>query len=111
MNTSLNWLAPAVALTFPLAALAQPATADSGKVGALATPPAYRSAFADYKPWQDSKPGDWKAMNDAVGRSGGHSMSMPMEPTAAPAAPETAASKPPIPGRSGHEMHMQGGKK
>ena len=26
----------------------------------------YRSAFADYKPWQDAKPGDWRALNEAV---------------------------------------------
>ena len=112
MNTFLNWLAPAMALSFPLAALAQPATADSGKAGALAPPSAYRSAFAGYKSWQDTKPGDWKAMNDAVGKSGGHSMSMPMGSNASPApAPASAASKPAMPSHSGHDMHMQGGKK
>lgn len=26
----------------------------------------YRSAFADYKPWQDAKPGDWRSLNEAV---------------------------------------------
>ncbi len=26
----------------------------------------YRSAFAEYKPWQDAKPGDWRALNEAV---------------------------------------------
>jgi len=111
MNTFLNWLAPAVALCVPLAALAQPTSPDPAKAGALAPPLTYRSAFADYKPWQDSKPGDWRAMNDAVGKSGGHSMSMPMEPTAAPAAAASAASKPTMSGHGGHDMHMQGGKK
>lgn len=110
MNSFLNWLVPAVALCVPLAALAQPATSVPGKGGALAAPLTYRSAFADYKPWQDSQPGDWKAMNDAVGKSGGHSMSMPMgEGSASP--PATAASKPGMTSHSGHETHMQGGTK
>jgi hypothetical protein len=99
MNTFFNGLASAMALCAPLAALAQPAP-----------PLTYRSAFADYKPWQDAKPGDWKALNDAVGKSGGHSMSMPMGAgTASP--PASAASKPAMPGHGGHQMHMQGGKK
>jgi hypothetical protein len=110
MNNFLNRLAPAVALCVPLAALAQPATSDPGKGGAPAPPLTYRSAFADYKPWQDTKPGDWKAMNDAVGKAGGHSMSMPMGPGSAPP-PASAASKPGIPSHNGHEMHMQGAKK
>lgn len=109
MNTFLNGLA-ATALCVPLAALAQPAPSHPGKAGAPASPLTYRSAFADYKPWQDAKPGDWKALNDAVGKSGGHSMSMPMGAgTASP--PASAASKPAMPGHGGHQMHMQGGKK
>ena len=107
MNNLLRWLAPAMALCIPLATLAQPATPDPGKPGATAPPLSYRSAFADYKPWQDTKPGDWKAMNDAVGKSGGHSMSMPMD---AASAPMPAASKPSMPDHSGRRMPMQGGK-
>ena len=26
----------------------------------------YPSAFSDYKPWQDIKPADWRAVNDTV---------------------------------------------
>ena len=103
-----RWIAPAVALCIPPAALAQPANANPGKPGAAAPDLQYRSAFADYQPWQDTKPGDWKAMNDAVGKPGGHSMGMPMGAASAPA---PSASKPAMPDHSGHQMHMQGGRK
>jgi hypothetical protein len=108
MNNLFSWIAPAVALCIPPVALAQPANPDPRKPGATAPRLQYRSAFADYKPWQDTKPGDWKAMNDAVGKSGGHSMGMPMGAASAPA---PAASKPAMPDHSGHQMPMQGGKK
>jgi hypothetical protein len=108
MNNFFRWLAPAVALCISLAALAQPANTDPGKSGAREPRLQYRSAFADYKPWQDTKPGDWKAMNDAVGKSGGHSTGMP---AGAASAPASSASKPAMPDHSGHPMHMQGGRK
>jgi hypothetical protein len=31
----------------------------------------YRSAFGLYRPWQDQAVGDWRALNDRVGRIGG----------------------------------------
>ena len=109
MNNFFRWLAPAVALCIPLALLAQPDSHPApGKADAIAPRLQYRSAFADYKPWQDTKPGDWKAMNDAVGKSGGHSTGMP---TGAASAPAPAASKPAMPDHSGRPMHMQGGRK
>lgn len=32
----------------------------------------YRSAFADYRPYQEPEIADWRALNDEVGRVGGH---------------------------------------
>jgi hypothetical protein len=106
-------LVPAVALCAPLAALAQSGRADP--TDALASAPAlrYPSAFSDYKPWQELKPADWRAVNDQVrgaaatgGGHAGHNMSMPMAPAASAPAPK--ASAPAMPGHGGHRM--QGGK-
>ena len=59
MNYPLRRAAPALALSLaPLAASAEPATAASAS-----GTPSYRSAFADYKPWQDLKQADWRALN------------------------------------------------
>ena len=44
----------------------------------------YRSAFADYKPWQDVTPGDWRAVNDTV-RDAAARPPTPGDPGAAPA--------------------------
>jgi len=108
MKNSLKRLAPAVALCVPFAVLAQTAASGPGTAGALAPQLTYRSAFADYKPWQDTKAGDWRAMNDAVAKSGGHVMAMPMGGASAPA---PAASKPAMVDHSGHQMPMSGDKK
>lgn len=95
----------ALAACAPLLAAAQPANTESPKP----TPQlSYQSAFADYKPWQDTKPGNWKAMNAAVGKSGGHAMDMPMSGASAPAA---AASKPAMTDHSGHQMPRAGSQK
>jgi hypothetical protein len=70
----------------------------------------YRSAFADYKPWQDIKPGDWRALIDGLKGSGmaGHAMSAPTPAKAAASAPAATAS---APAKSGHGSHqMPGGK-
>ena len=32
----------------------------------------YRSAFADYKPFREEPPADWRTLNEAVGEAGGH---------------------------------------
>lgn len=34
--------------------------------------PAYQSAFAGYKPFDDAKPGDWKQINVDIAKSPGH---------------------------------------
>lgn len=105
-----------MALSLPLVALAQStASTDPAKPGATVPQLQYRSAFADYKPYQDVKSGDWKAINDAAGKSGGHSMAMPMSTpmgsASAPSPSASAAPTPAMPGHSGHQMPKQGGKK
>ncbi len=105
MKNNLRAVGVALAACAPLLALAQAASSTPPKNSPQLS---YQSAFADYKPWQDSKLGDWKAMNDAVGKSGGHAMDMPMSGASAPAA---AASKPAMSDHSGHQMPMAGGKK
>ena len=95
----------ALAACVPFLAVAQPANTEPPKATPQLT---YQSVFADYKPWQDTKPGNWKAMNDAVGKSGGHGMAMPIGAASAPA---PAASKPAMTDHSGHQMPMPGAKK
>jgi hypothetical protein len=112
MNNLVFRLAPAVALCLPLLALAQAGRPDLADPKTPAPALRYQSAFADYKPWQDAKPGDWRAVNDTVrdaaakgGAHAGHSM-----PAAAPAsapAPASKASSPAMP-HAGHHQH--GGK-
>ena len=110
MNSFLSRLAPAAALCLPLLALAQVGRPDPADARAPAPALRYPSAFADYKPWRETKPGDWRAVNDNVRQAGskggghaGHQMS-PASPAAASAPP----AKPAAPGHGGHPMH--GGK-
>jgi hypothetical protein len=65
MNNLTRRAAPVMALWLAAlgGALAQGGTAPQP---AASAPLPYRSAFADYKPWQDTKAGDWRALNDAV---------------------------------------------
>lgn len=106
MNNLLLRLAPAVALSLPLLAVAQQG-ANATDTKAPAQPLRYQSAFADYKPWQDIKPGNWRQLNDnlvpAPGKAGGHaghSSSAPAAPS-----PATKASAPAAPAHQNHEMH------
>ena len=110
MNSFLSRLAPALALCLPLLAVAQQ-RAEAPDAKSPATPLRYQSAFANYKPWQDIKPGHWRQLNDnlVAGSSGGHSMH---GMGAAASAPAAQASAPAAPAPQGHQMHqMQGGKK
>lgn len=75
----------AVALCAWLAAYAQTAAS------APATPLRYTSAFADYQAWQDSPPGDWRRLNDALGARAAIGMPMPM-PMSTPTPTAGAAS-------------------
>ncbi len=101
---------------FPLLAAAQTAPSEVPKA---APQLAYRSAFADYKPYKDEPPGDWRKVNDAVvsakgGASAhaGHDMDgmKAIAPRAPAVAASSAAMKPQtdMPMRGGH--HHPGGK-
>lgn len=72
MKHCLTRRAAALALGLPLLAAAQ-GRADpappKAPARAPAPAPAYASAFADYKPYQDIAPGDWRRLNDTVGRA------------------------------------------
>lgn len=116
MHNRLTRLAPALALTLPLLAMAQQSASPSDP---KASTPAlrYRSAFADYQSWQDVKPADWKQVNDAVapapgpangaaGHGSAAAASAPAAPKPAPAAsgPASPAAPSQRPGHHGHAM-------
>ena len=116
MNNLFLRLLPAAALCLPLLAIAQAGRADPADAKAPAPPLSYRSAFADYKPWQNLEPGNWRELNDKVapapGKSSGHAAHGPSTSVvpAAPAAP--AAAKAPAPAASaGHGHGTHGGKR
>lgn len=113
MNNHFHRLAPAVALCLPLLAFSQASRSDPTDSKTPAPALRYTSAFADYKPWQDIKPADWRAINDNVrdaaakgGAHAGHASPAPA-PTSAPT-PGAKASAPAVPGHGGH--HMPGSK-
>lgn len=108
MHFLITRLAPAVALSLPLLATAQQSAPPSAKASAPAL--TYHSAFADYKPWQEIKPGPWRRLNDALTAGGaaasGHA-SHGAAPSATPmpgAQPAPAASAP-APRHHGHHHH------
>ena len=120
MHFNFHRLAPAVALCLPLLASAQAGRTDPTDARAPAPPLRYTSAFADYKPWQDIKPGDWRAVNDGVraaasagapnagqgGHAGHAGHAAPASPAAAPApAQKASAPAPATPGHAGHHGH------
>ncbi len=60
-KSTFSWVAGLFACT-PLLAMAQPV-----EPARRSAPLRYTSAFADYKPFQDLEPGNWRALNDTVG--------------------------------------------
>lgn len=92
MNKLVPRLALAVVLCLPPLAFAQAASNDPTQAKAPAAALRYQSAFADYKPWQDIKPGPWRELNDRLA---------PVS-ASGPAAPADKASAPPAPA---HPMH------
>ena len=71
---------------------------------------AYRSAFADYKPYKDEPPGDWRKVNDAVvpakGRASAHAgHDMDGMKAIAPRAPAVAASSAAMKPQTDMPMH------
>lgn len=112
--------AGALACGLPLAAATQAAT-DPTTRSAQQTPALrYDSAFKDYKPWQDTKPADWRGVNDALkdapkdGSHAGHGAAAPAgagsapkadRPAASPARSAGPASTSPAASRGGHSDH------
>lgn len=86
MNHFVSRLAPAAALCLPLLAFAQGGGGEPAQARSATPALRYDSAFADYKPWQDIKPGNWRELNDKLAPA-------PM-PMPAPAAPADRASAP-----------------
>jgi hypothetical protein len=103
----------ALSACLPLLAAAQVAPKAAPKAAPQLT---YRSAFADYKPYKEEPPADWRKVNDAVapaqggaGSHAGHSMGG-MKGMAPAATASSAATKPQtdLPMRGG--QHDHGGK-
>ena len=92
---ALVW-ACALACGIPLAAAAQAGVTDP--TGSAQQTPVlrYDSAFKDYKRWQDTKPADWRGVNDALknapkdGSHAGHGAAAPAGAGSAPAAGRAA---------------------
>lgn len=112
MNNFFKGLVPAVALSLPLLAGAE-SSVEAGRTKPSTQPPPFQSAFADYKPWQDIKPGNWRQLNDALwpatggaSEHAGH-VGAPPSQSAPPMAPKSSvpATTPGDP-----ERHTHGGK-
>lgn len=96
---------------FPLLAAAQTAPSEVSK---SAPQLAYRSAFADYKPYKDEPPGDWRKVNDAVVPAKGGASAHAGHDTdgmkaIAPRAPAVAASSAAMKPQT--DMPMRGGQR
>ena len=97
-----------MALCLPLVATAQSGRADPADSRASAPALRYRSAFADYTPWQDLKPGHWRALNDAVVPAASRPPGHTADGAVASPVPAGKAEGPSAPGHKGHPGH--GGK-
>ena len=96
----------ALALTFAARAAGADPASTAPAQASIAAPPAYRSAFENYRPFRDEPMVSWQETNRALGKLGGHmghlrgstGMGSMSE------APDTAATtqsgeKPPMPGK------------
>lgn len=111
MNKLPHGLVPALVLCLPLGVLAQPASSRAEDPDAPAPALRYQSAFADYKPWQDIQPGNWRQLNDALvatpaGQAAGHASHAMPPPPGGTAAPDS--HRRPAAPHGGHSTH--GGK-
>ena len=109
MHNLFHRLAPCVALCLPLLSLAQTGRSDPAGPKSPAPLLRYFSAFADYKPWQDLKPADWRSVNDNVrdagGKAGAHAgHAMPASAPTAAFAQVPKATAPAMPGHGGDQM-------
>jgi len=94
------------AACLPLLASAQ-ATSGAADAHAKVAPPAYRSAFADFR--KSEEPADtpdkvWLQANQALAGQSGHSMHMQMETMAPAGKPKADAAEDP---HKDHHMHMK----
>lgn len=102
----------ALSLGLPLSSAAQ-TRPDPADPKTPARPLAHRSAFADYKPFQDIAPGEWRRLNETVGTAAlqpGAASSAAPAPSAAASAPAMNAPMPMRP-MQGHSHPMHGGPK
>lgn len=108
MKKQAFWLVTAIAMGLPHLAQAQAKPADTASA---AQPLRYQSAFSGYRPWQDIAPGDWRAINDSLRGTGGHTGHGSAAPVQANPAPSGAGPghQAPAAGHGGHHMH--GGRK
>jgi hypothetical protein len=67
-----------------------------------AAPPAYRSAYEGYRPYVEEPAAPWRAVNDTVGRVGGHVGVLRAEEASAPPPPAAPAA---APKEQGHDVH------
>lgn len=87
------------------------ATARANAADAAVTTPKfeYRSAFTDYRAWNDDPAGSWQALNAEAGRLGGHAGQLaPARKTATPAQSESppGAGTPAQKMAPDHRMHQ-----
>ncbi len=106
-------------LVLTLVPLIAVAAAAPEPVSASSSTLPYSSAFADYKPWREVQPGNWRALNaaasgDGMGAmTGMHEMdsskSVPGMPpgsaSAAPAIAQAASGAASAPPHTGHHLH------
>ena len=81
----------AVALSTSAVALAAAPSPDPAEPTAAAPDSKYDSAFAGYRPFRETPPANWPALNAEVGAIGGHVGMFRGSATAAPAAGKPAA--------------------
>lgn len=71
MHKRIMWGALAMVVAGAAAAEKAPPPSPADPTG-RAQPAQYRSAFADYRRYDEPEIADWRAVNDEVGRVGGH---------------------------------------
>lgn len=102
-KSTLLWVA-GISACAPMLALAQPAES-TRPVAQLK----YTSAFADYKPFKDLEPADWRTLNDAVGAAAAKQGVQPSQPSPTAPAATTAPPAAPKAGMPAHDMKSMPG--
>jgi hypothetical protein len=118
MNT-VQTMACAIAFAVPHVVAAQANPHENPSAATTAAQLTYKSAFQDYRPYEDVPVADWRQVNDTVraaatkgGSDGGHGAQQP-QGSAGSATSEKAAPAPSGQHHMGHGMHgsrgMHGG--